>query len=91
MSHTGYASLINTIIIKRILHTYLRQCFYDNCVFFNDNRDNRNNGKNGRNCGWHEVTYNRDNKITVVNSISSSNLSTEQNPLTKLEDINLKT
>ena len=36
--------------------------------FFNDNRDNRNNGKNGRNCGCHEVTYNRDNKITVVNS-----------------------
>ena len=31
---------------------------------FYDNRDNRNNGKNGRNRGCHEVTYNRDNKIT---------------------------
>ena len=25
--------------------------FYDNDVFFNDNRDNRNNKKNGRKCG----------------------------------------
>ena len=25
MSHTGYASLINTIIIKIILHTYLEE------------------------------------------------------------------
>ena len=25
MSHTGYASLINTIIIKIILHTYLKK------------------------------------------------------------------
>ena len=31
---------------------------------FYDNRDNDDNGKNGRNCGCHEVTYNRDNKIT---------------------------
>ena len=66
---------------------FLRQLI----IFFNDNKDNRNNGKNGRNCGCHEVTYNRDNKITVANSLFSSNLSTEQNPLTKLEDINLKT
>ena len=31
---------------------------------FNDNRDNNDNGKNGRNRGCHEVTCNRDNKIT---------------------------
>ena len=51
-------------------------CYYSSFVrfftttdfIFYDNRDNRNNGKNGRNCGCHEVTYNRDNKITVVNS-----------------------
>ena len=36
-------------------------------VGFNDNRDNGNNRKNGRNGGCHEVTYNKDNKITVVN------------------------
>ena len=40
--------------------------FNDNDVFFNDNRDNRNNRKNGRTAGCHEVTYNRDNKITVA-------------------------
>ena len=34
--------------------------------FSEDNRDNSDNGKNGRNCGCHEVTYNRDNEITVV-------------------------
>ena len=36
-------------------------------VGFYDNRDNGNNRKNGRNGGCHEVTYNKDNKITVVN------------------------
>ena len=50
--------------------------FYDNgdarlVVFtpmvFYDNRDNGNNRKNGRNGLCHEVTYNKDNKITVVN------------------------
>ena len=35
-------------------------------VGFYDNRDNGNNRKNGRNGGCHEVTYNKDNKITVV-------------------------
>ncbi|MCI6473605.1 MAG: hypothetical protein MSA31_08120 [Bacteroidales bacterium] len=34
-----------------------------------DNRDNNNNRKNGRNCGCHEVTYNRDNRITVADPI----------------------
>ena len=43
--------------------------------------DNRDNGKNGRNGLCHEVTYNRDNKITVVNSFFLVNLSTEQNEL----------
>ena len=33
---------------------------------FKDNRDNKNNGKNRRNCGCHEVTYNKDNKITMI-------------------------
>ena len=36
-------------------------------MLFYDNRDNNDNGKNGRNGRCHEVTYNRDNKITVVN------------------------
>ena len=36
-------------------------------VGFYDNRDNGNNRKNGRNGGCHEVTYNKDNKITVIN------------------------
>ena len=36
-------------------------------MVYNDNRDNKNNGKNGRNGLCHEVTYNKDNKITVVN------------------------
>ncbi len=35
-------------------------------MVFKDNRDNKNNGKNGRNVGCHEVTYNKDNKITVI-------------------------
>ena len=35
--------------------------------FLDDNKDNMNNRKNGRNCECHEVTYNRDNKITVAN------------------------
>ena len=48
--------------------------------YFYDNRDNNDNGKDGRNGGCHEVTYNRDNKITVVNSFPV-NLSTEQNQL----------
>ena len=51
-------------------------CYYSSFVrfftttdfIFYDNRDNNDNGKNGRNCGCHEMTYNRDNKITVVNS-----------------------
>ena len=34
--------------------------------FSEDNRDNSDNGKNGRNGLCHEVTYNRDNEITVV-------------------------
>ena len=33
------------------------------CNFY-DNKDNNDNWKNGRNRGCHEVTYNRDNKIT---------------------------
>ena len=37
--------------------------------FFYDNRDNNDNGMNGRNGSSHLVTYNRDNKITVVNLI----------------------
>ena len=48
--------------------------------YFYDNRDNNDNGKDGRNGGCHEVTYNRDNKITVINSFPV-NLSTEQNQL----------
>ena len=36
-----------------------------------DNRDNIDNGKNGRNGICHEVTYNWDNKISVVNLVSS--------------------
>ena len=48
--------------------------------YFYDNRDNNDNGKDGRNGGCHEVTYNRDNKITVANSFPV-NLSTEQNQL----------
>ena len=48
--------------------------------YFYVNRDNNDNGKDGRNGGCHEVTYNRDNKITVVNSFPA-NLSTEQNQL----------
>ena len=36
-------------------------------VVFYDNGDNNDNGKNGRNGLCHEVTYNKDNKITVVN------------------------
>ncbi|MDY5032917.1 MAG: hypothetical protein SO064_00290 [Prevotella sp.] len=47
-----------------------------------------NNGKNGRNSGCHEVTYNRDNKITVANSFPV-NLSTEQNQLVNYQVINL--
>ena len=46
---------------------FLRQLI----IFFNDNKDNRNNGKNGRNCGYHEVTYNRDNKITSAIAVFS--------------------
>ena len=38
---------------------------------FNDNRDNSDNGKKGRNALCHEVTYNKDNEITVANSIFS--------------------
>ena len=38
---------------------------------FYDNRDNNDNGMNGRNALCHEVTYNWDNKITVVNLIFS--------------------
>ena len=32
MSHTGYASLINTIIIKIILHTYLIEIYQNQAV-----------------------------------------------------------
>ena len=35
-------------------------------IYFKDNRDNNNNRKNRRNCGCHEVTYNKDNKITMI-------------------------
>ena len=35
-------------------------------MVFKDNRDNKDNGKNRRNCGCHEVTYNKDNKITMI-------------------------
>ena len=48
--------------------------------YFYVNRDNNDNRKDGRNGGCHEVTYNRDNKITVANSFPV-NLSTEQNQL----------
>ena len=48
--------------------------------YFYVNRDNNDNRKDGRNGGCHEVTYNRDNKITVINSFPV-NLSTEQNQL----------
>ena len=41
-------------------------------LFFNDNSDNSDNGKNGRNALCHEVTYNKDNEITVANSFSLS-------------------
>ena len=51
-------------------------------TYFYDNTDNRNNGKNGRNALCHKVTYNWDNKITVVNSLSSSTVVTEGNDLT---------
>ena len=40
-------------------------------TYFYDNTDNNDNGKNGRNALCHKVTYNRDNKITVVNSFFS--------------------
>ena len=44
-----------------------QQRLLSTAVFFSeDNRDNSDNGKNGRNGLCHEVTYNRDNEITVV-------------------------
>ena len=52
----GISRQSTTLSIKRCL----QNPFYDN-------RDNNDNGKNGRNGRCHEVTYNRDNKITVVN------------------------
>ena len=54
--------------------------------YFYDNRDNNDNGKDGRNGGCHEVTYNRDNKITVVNSFPA-NLSTELNQLVNYQQV----
>ena len=36
MSHTGYASLTNTIIIKIILHTYLSLIFIIKKLFYKD-------------------------------------------------------
>ena len=48
--------------------------------YFYVNRDNNDNEKNGAQRWMHKVTYNRDNKITVVNSFPA-NLSTEQNQL----------
>ena len=44
------------------------------CYFLDDNRDNKNNGKNGRNAWMSQVTYNWDNKITVVNPATGLNL-----------------
>ena len=52
----GISRQSKTLSIKRCL----QNPFYDN-------RDNNDSGKNGRNGRCHEVTYNRDNKITVVN------------------------
>ena len=47
-----------------------QQRLLSTAVFFSednrDNSDNSDNGKNGRNGLCHEVTYNRDNEITVV-------------------------
>lgn len=40
-------------------------------MFFYDNRNTNDNGKNGATLVCHEVTYNCDNKITVVNSFFS--------------------